>query len=558
MKTALLLILSATSTIAATGPVPSELKPTVFVDTSKEPIMAGPFQPTWQSLEQYEAPEWFRDAKFGLWAHWGPQCQPEEGDWYARNMYVEGNGVYKSHLQKYGHPSEQGFKDIIHSWKAEKWDPEQLVAFYKNMGARYFVAMANHHDNFDLWNSKYQEWNSVNVGPKKDLIAGWAAAAKAQGLPFGVSVHASHAWTWYEYAQMADQTGSKAGLSYDGKLVKSDGKAEWWDGLDPQDLYAQNHPLSQGDLHGRGEQWNWSHGASQPDQAYCEKFYNRTVDLINQFKPDLIYFDDTALPLWPVSDAGLQIAAHFYNANQQKSGGKSDGVLLGKILTPQQRKTMVWDIEAGVPNHMVDTPWQTCTCIGTWHYNRNVYDKDRYKTPTKVIQMLADIVSKNGNLLLNIPVRGDGSIDEKEMKIVESIGAWLKANGEAIYGTRPWKTFGEGPASGGAAMTEQGMNENKGAAATAEDFRFTRTKDGSTLYAIALGWPDGEVKIKSLGKSAGILDGEITNVSVLGVNGALAWKREDAGLVIANTPEKPNSEQVGVAVFKIALRDVRD
>src|SRR5665213_321014 len=166
---------------SASGSIPTTAKPAVIVDTKAEPVAAGPFQPTWQSLEQYKCPDWFRDAKFGIWAHWGPQCQPGDGDWYARHMYIQDQGQYQSHLTRYGHPSEFGFKDIINSWKAEKWDPDKLVALYKRVGAHYFFALANHHDNFDLWDSKYQPWNSAAIGPKKDLIAGWAKAAHAQG-----------------------------------------------------------------------------------------------------------------------------------------------------------------------------------------------------------------------------------------------------------------------------------------------------------------------------------------------------------------------------------------
>ena len=208
---------------------------------SLPPIAAGPFKPDWNSLTNYQTPEWYRDAKFGIWAHWGPQCQPEHGDWYARGMYQEGSWQYQSHLAEYGHPSTNGFKEVIHAWKAEHFDPDRLLKFYKDNGAKIFMALANHHDNFDNFNSKYQPWNSVNVGPQKDLIGGWAKAARKNGLRFGVSVHASHAWTWYEPAQGADKTGPLAGVPYDGKLTKADGKGQWWDGLDPQDLYAQNH-----------------------------------------------------------------------------------------------------------------------------------------------------------------------------------------------------------------------------------------------------------------------------------------------------------------------------
>src|SRR5471030_3009643 len=185
-------------------------------------MRAGPFEPTWDSLSAYKVPDWFRDAKFGMWAHWGPQCQPERGDWYARGMYQEGSDQYKYHIEKYGHPSKFGFKDVINEWKAEKWDPEAIVSLYKKAGARYFMALANHHDNFDLYNSKYHKWNATRIGPKKDLVGGWAKAAKNNGLPFAVSVHASHAWSWYETSQRTDKSGPLVGVPYDGKLTLSD------------------------------------------------------------------------------------------------------------------------------------------------------------------------------------------------------------------------------------------------------------------------------------------------------------------------------------------------
>jgi alpha-L-fucosidase len=514
--------------------IPTDITPKQIVSTNAEPIAPGPFKPEWKSLEQYQVPEWFRDAKFGIWAHWGAQCEPEDGDWYARGMYIEGERQYKDHLTRYGHPSVSGFKDVIHEWKAENWNPEKLVTLYKRAGAQYFFAMANHHDNLDNWNSTYQPWNSVAIGPKKDLIDGWAKAARQEGLHFGVSVHAAHAWSWYEVAQGADKGGQFAGVPYDGKLTKADGKGKWWDGLDPQDLYEQNHATSPdfqnaGKIHTR---WNWGNGVSQPDLEYCQKFYNRTADLIKKYQPDLIYFDDTALPLWPVSDAGLKIAADFYNNNLQKSGGKSAGVLFGKILTEQQLKCMTSDFERGVPAKALPDAWQTDTCIGSWHYDRSLYEHNSYKSAATVIHMLADIVSKNGNLLLNVPVRADGTIDEKEQKIVEEIASWMDINKEAIFGTRPWKVFGEGPASDGAPLSGQGFNEGK-AKFTADDVRFTVGKDGS-LYVIALGWPKQPLTIKALAAGAGDAP-KINGVTLLGSTGKLDWQQTADGLVI-NSP----------------------
>jgi alpha-L-fucosidase len=537
----------------ATSARGEDVKPTVLIGPDAEPMQTGKFEPTWESLEQYQTPEWFRDAKFGLWAHWGPQCQPEQGDWYARHMYYENERQGKFHRENYGHPSKAGFKDVINLWKAENWDPDKLMALYKRAGAQYFVALANHHDNFDNFDSKYQPWNSVNMGPKKDLIGGWANAARANGLRFGVSIHASHAWTWYEIAQGADTKGPLADVPYDGKLTKADGKGQWWEGFDPQDLYAQNHAPSTnydkvGSIHGFWA-WDAAKGCSIPDKAYCEKFYNRTVDLINKYQPDLVYFDDNALPLWPVSDAGLRIAAHFYNNNMLRHGGKLEAVLNGKVLNEQQRKCMVWDIERGQSNRIEPFVWQTDTCIGGWHYDKGVFERHRYKSAKTVIQTLADIVSKNGNLLLSIPVRADGTIDSDEVKIVEGIADWMDINRECIFGTRPWKIFGEGPAIQSAApITNQGFNEGKGKPFTAEDVRFTQK--GDTLYAIVLGQPTEPLKIKSLGKQSKLLDKRIESIQLLGSDEKIEWSQDDDALAIEPATNKLSDAAV---VYKIQL-----
>lgn len=511
-----------------------------ILNEPSEKFMSGPFEPNWKSLSAYQTPDWFRNAKFGIWAHWGPQCEPEYGDWYARGMYEEGSGQYKYHLKKYGHPSKFGFKDVINQWKADQWDPEELVSFYKKAGARYFMALANHHDNFDLYKSKYQKtWNSTKIGPKKDLIAGWKKASQRNGLPFGVSVHAAHAWTWMETAQRSDKNGSMAGIPYDGKLTKADGEGKWWEGIDPQELYAQNHPLSEnsennGMIH---KQWNWGEGVCPPSTAYCEKFYNRTIDLINSYDPDMVYFDDTALPLWPVSDAGLRIAAHLYNKSIQKNG-KNKAVVFGKILDELQRKCMVWDIERGQSNAIEPLPWQTDTCIGGWHYDKRIYEGKGYKSAKTVVHTLVDVVSKNGNLLLNIPVKGNGTIDEQERKVVEEIGAWMAVNSEGIYDTRPWLIFGEGPAmESSAPLSAQGFNEGKGKPFTANDIRFT-TKNNA-IYATVLGWPtNGKVSIKSMGSTSKYLNRKINNVQLLGGK-EVPFEQTTEGLSIDLGEEKP-------------------
>ena len=513
----------------------------LLVEQGKEPVAAGPFSPNWNSLSSYQTPEWFRNAKFGIWAHWGPQCEPEFGDWYAREMYMEGSRQYKYHTEKYGHPSKFGFKDVINEWKADQWDPAVLVSMYKNAGAKYFMALANHHDNLDLYKSKYQKnWNATKVGPKKDLIGGWEKAARKNDLYFGVSVHAAHAWSWMETAQRADKNGTFAGVPYDGKLTKADGKGKWWDGLDPQELYEQQHELSlnsydNGMIH---KQWNWAEGVNKPSKAYCEKFYKRTIDLIDSYDPDLIYFDDTALPLWPISDAGLRIAAHLYNKSIKKNGTQ-ETVIFGKILTEMQRKCLIWDIERGQSNAIEALPWQTCTCIGDWHYSRSIYDQKRYKSAKTVIHTLADVVSKNGNLLLSVPVRGSGAIDDQERAIVAEIGEWMAVNSEAIYDTRPWKVFGEGPAMESAApLSAQGFNEGKGKAFTAADLRFT--VKGNAVYAIAMGWPaDGKIIIKSMRKVGGNLNQPIQAVQLVGSGQNLIFNQNDNELIVQLNENRP-------------------
>jgi len=499
------------------------------------PIADGPFKPDWNSLTNYQAaPEWYRDAKFGIWAHWGPQCQPEHGDWYARGMYEEGGWQYKLHVAEYGHPSTNGFKDVIHVWKAERFNPVTLLKFYKENGAKYFMALANHHDNLDLYASKYQPWNSVALGPQKDLIGGWAKAARKNGLRFGVSVHASRAWSWYEVAQRADKSGPLAGVPYDGKLTTADGKGQWWDGLDPQDLYEQNHTP------GTTLQWEWNgmKGSSIPDAAYMERFFKRTQQLWDDYRPDQIYFDDTVLPFHGVTDEiGLKLAAHCYNTRLDRKG-RTEAVMNGKWLSEMQRRALVYDIERGKAHDILPQPWQTDTCIGSWHYDRGIYERKQYKSAASVVRMLADIVSKNGNLMLSVPLRRDGQPDEQEIEIVKDIGAWLKVNGEAIYKTRPWKIYGEGPSTKAAEKGQfDGQKDMSDKPFTPEDIRFTQSKDGKTLYAIVLEIPkDGKVTVKSLASGSQHWPGKIGSVRLVG-GGKLKFTRDADGLHVS-LPEK--------------------
>src|SRR5690242_2766045 len=497
-------------------------------------VTAGPFQPTWESLAAgHTIPDWYRDAKFGIWAHWGPQCQPAMGDWYAQRMYQFGGAIYKFHVETYGHPSKFGFKDVTNTWKAENWDPAHLLSLYKRAGAKYFVALANHHDNFDNFDSKYQPWNSVAYGPKKDLIGGWAKATRDAGLKFGVSSHGDRAWSWYQAAQGADPSGPLAGVRYDGITPKSAGTGEWWDGLDPQDLYAQYHEVGK---------YDWPQNGDPPlAHAYIEKYFNRTIDLIDKYSPDLVYFDDTVVPIYPRSDIGLRIAAYYYNKSAARSG-KIDVVMTGKKLNDQQRACLLLDVERGVTNGGETLPWQTDTCIGSWHYDRRIFEQHKYKTAEQVSQMLVDIVSKNGNLQLSIPLRGDGTPDSDELAFLADFTAWMDISSEGIHGTRPWTVYGEGPS----VMNTQPAGQFGGARDvrpyTFEDVRFT-TK-GDALYAFLMAWPDsGTAVIKTLASGTQQTAGrKIADVALLGHNGKIGWAQDGQGLNVKlpATPPSPH------------------
>jgi len=491
----------------------------------------APFAASWESLaSQYRVPDWFRDAKFGIWAHWGPQCQPEWGDWYARLMYVPGRQpwfppetAYEHHLKHYGHPSRTGFIDVIGGWKAQNWDPASLIKRYAAAGARYFMAMGCHHDNFDNFASRHHGWNSTRVGPKKDIVGGWEPLVRDAGLKFGVSNHSSHAWHWYQVAYGYDPEGPMRGRRYDAYwLRRKHGRGRFWEGLDPQELYTGPYYVPPPGIRTDEEMaaWHdkrdgqWIEAAPPFNPEFVRRWLLRQNQLVDDYRPDLIYFDDTGLPL---GQAGLDAAAHFYNAALAPRGD-TDVVVFGKKLEGVQRRAIVEDVERGWLHEIRAEPWQTDTCIGNWHYSRRIYEENAYKTPRQVVQRLADVVSKNGNLLLNIPVRGDGTIDEKEEAIVDSITAWTRRNGEAIFGTRPWRRFGEGPTRPPEGM----LNEDQAKPFTSEDVRFTRK--GNALYAIFMEWPERESAIASLGTRM-LPDAVIEKVELLG-GPALDFRRD--------------------------------
>jgi alpha-L-fucosidase len=486
-------------------------------------ITPGPFVGTRESLQAYRVPEWFRDAKFGIWAHWGPQSAPEYGDWYARNMYIEGHRQYKYHLKRYGHPSKFGFKDIIPTWKAEKFDPEALMSLYKKAGAKYFVSMGVHHDNFDLWNSRHQRWNSVNMGPKKDIVGLFRAAALRHGLKFGVSEHLAVSYNWFQTSHGADKDGPYKGVPYDGANPKY------------ADLYHETHPAPK-------SAWE----QSNVPLKWKRRWFERIKDLLDQYEPDLLYTDG---PIF-FEEWGLNLTAHLYNMSAKKNGGRVETVYANKGKTDCVKGICLLDLERGVVDRIWDEPWQTDTCVGNWHYNVEA----KYKSAKIVIDMLVDIVSRNGNLLLNFPLPSSGALDQEELKILDGITRWMAVNSEAIYGTRPWKTFGSGPTTfgGSGAQGASGhhavgaFNERLRKELGPRDVRYVQK--GETLYAFSMGWGEKEAVFPELAPGGEWRTGNIRNVSLLGFPGKLEWNQESRGLVIKLPEQQPCEHAV---VFRV-------
>jgi alpha-L-fucosidase len=471
-------------------------------------VFAGRRPPTWQSLaEAYRVPDWFRRAKFGIWSHWSAQCVPEAGDWYGRLMYMQGDPHYDHHLRHYGHPSKAGFMEIENLWRAEHWDPDALIARYKAAGARYFMALGCHHDNLDTWNSRHHAWNALRVGPKRDIVATWERAARAAGLRFAISNHSAHAWHWYQPAYGYDAEGPLRGQRYDAfRLTKDQGQGTWWEGLDPQELYGGRWFVAPDGIDSikAMDAWHAAHDGEWLEtvppgargQAFAAKWLARQKDLVEQYRPDMVYFDDTELPFGPY---GLEAAAHYY-AQATQWHGRPDVVITGKKLTDLEAHAIVEDVERGFTDHIHAQPWQTDTCIGNWHYDRALFEQHRYKSAKQVVQRLCDVVSKNGNLMLSVPIRGDGTHDSDELAILDELGRWFAANGAGIYDSVPWRRFGEGPTQPPSGM----LNEDSAKPFTAADVRFTVTHGAgsATLNAFFLKAPAGEAVITSLGSSA--------------------------------------------------------
>lgn len=457
------------------------------------------YQPTWESLSTYQTADWFRDAKFGIFIHWGVYSVPAFGnEWYPRNMYQQGSEEYKHHVEKYGTQDKFGYKDFIPMFKAEKFNADEWVALFKKAGAKYVVPVAEHHDGFAMYKTALSKWNAAEMGPHRDIIGELDTAVKKAGLIFGVSSHRIEHW-WFMNG---------------GRKFNSDVN-------DP--VYA--------DFYGPAREQN-----ETMSPEYMNDWLLRCTELVNKYQPQLFWFD------WWIEQPALEpyrksFAAYYYNKGLEWNKGV---VINNKYALAYPEGTTVLDIERGKLTGIRKLPWQTDDAISykSWGYIPN----DSFKTARYLINNLVDIVSKNGNLLLNIGPRPDGTIPEEAQQRLLEMGKWLDINGEAIYGTRPWKIFGEGPTevAGGA------FSDAKDKPFTADDIRFTTR--GDTLYAISMDVPQKDILIKSLSSTSG--NGTVESIALVGSNDQVSWSQTKNGLVIKPRKDYPSDYAV---VYRIAF-----
>ena len=491
-------------------------------------VADGPYPAEWKGLSQlYTVPEWWRDAKFGAWAHWDPQSMPEQGDWYARGMYQEGSGQYRYHTNHFGYPSEYGYKDICNNWVIDRWKPDELMNLYVEMGARYFVAMGVHHDNFDCWDSAYQPWNSVHVGPKVDVVGTWAKAARQHGLRFGIGFHNSPPRTWGQFMPVrytSDKRGPKQGVPYDALQTILDGKGKWWEGMDPVDLYGPVHNSRDPLLSPFANQFMW-----------------RVDDAVTKYHPDMIYFDELAGD--NVMDLGVNmglgflappLVANYYNKSLKWNQGKMDVVINLKgvggrynsfrnhpELLPLVDRSLVKSTEATIESQITAYPFQTETTIADWHYKAG----QRYTDARKLISLLMQNVSRNGTMLLNLTQHGRGDLDPQLVQICKDVGAWMKVNGEAVYASRPFEVFG--------------------------DDTVAYTRNNGNVYATLLDWQGGPTTLKAL-RAGGTTLGKVSKVELLGSDVALTFVQDDQALTV--TPSGTAQPLPGITNQQLASR----
>ena len=471
----------------------------------------GPYRADWESLQKFEAPEWYKDAKFGIFIHWGVYSVPAFGsEWYPRMMYVEGSPEYRHHIETYGKQDKFGYKDLIPMFKGEHFDPAAWAELFKKAGAKYVVPVAEHHDGFAMYDSGLSDWTVAKMGPRRDTTGELAKAVRAAGLHFGVSSH-----------------------RVEHNFFLGPGRAITSDVNDPQ--YAM--------LYGPAHNWlmnPWgtplNNDFTYVSSAWANDWLARSAELVEKYHPDIVYFD------WWIGQAAIRanlarFAAFYYNSSLKY--GDHVGVINYKDYAMQEHSGVL-DLERGQLGDIRPLYWQTDTSVSnkSWGYIEN----DTFKSPQFVVDQLIDIVSKNGNLLLNIGPRSDGMIPEQVQQVLLDVGAWLNVNGEAIYGTRPWRTYGEGPTK----VTAGSFHDTDVANFKPEDFRFTAK--GDALYIIGLAWPaSGEAVVRSLATIVG--SKPVASVDLLGGDPSLHFEQRGDGLHV-HLPAQPPAKYAYVLRVK--------
>lgn len=468
------------------------------INRIEKKITEGSFHDSWASLSGYQIPEWYRKAKFGIFIHWGVYSVPAMGEWYARNMYIKDSSQYNVHLERFGAHDQFGYKDFIPMFKGENFDADKWIELFEKAGARYVIPVAEHHDGFQMYESNLSRWNSMNMGPCRDVVGELKKAADKKGMKFGVSSHrAEHCWYFNGGLEIPSDVTDPAYEDFYGKQQEG---GDMGCGR-THDIYA--FPAGQNHL---------------------EDWLIRSCELVDKYQPDIVWFD------WWIHNIAFKpylkkFAAYYYNQSEQ--WGKETAINYKyNAFAPG---TAVFDVERGQLNGIRQELWQTDTAIGmdSWGYSTN----NRYKRAEELIGDLVDIVSKNGCLLLNVGPKPDGTITEEETQVLLKIGEWLRVNGEGIYDTECWEIYGEGPTQiGDGAFTDEGR-----ATFTSEDIRFTY-KDGY-LYAFVMSYPqDGVVKIRSIQKPVmygpGAREFDVRSVHMLGKEGELKFVKEEDGLKI--------------------------
>ncbi len=463
-------------------------------------IPKGPFQPSWESLKHYKIPEWYLDAKFGIFIHWGLYSVPAfQNEWYPRNMYLKDQTAYEHHLETYGPHKQFGYKDFIPLFKAENWDPAEWAELFRKSGAKYVVLVAEHHDGFAMYDCSFSEWNTVKMGPKRDIVGELAAAVREQGLVFGVSYHRAEHWWFFE-----------GGMQFDSD-VRDPSYHSFYGPAKPHD--------------------------TQPDERFLNDWLRRACELVDKYRPQLFWFD------WWIEQPAFKpylqkFATYYYNRATQWDLG----VVINYKHNAFPEQVAVLDVERGKMDALQPTFWQTDTsiCRKSWGYIQD----HNYKSMDSIVDDLVDIVSKNGCLLLNIAPRPDGTIPEKQQQILLEIGRWLEVSGEAVYGTVPWKVYGEGPTR----VVGGEFKDTDAQPFEGRDIRFT-TKD-DTLYAVALAWLGEEMLIQSLSTNLRLHPEEIGSVQLLGSEEPMKWSRDEAGLRVRMPELRPCNRAIALKITK--------